>query len=71
MILADDVIKAEHLSLGESVSKSDSNSVDILTGVSLEELEKAAILKTWKRTPATKTDTAEQLGVSVKTPITN
>ncbi|WP_022945305.1 sigma-54 interaction domain-containing protein [Pseudoalteromonas ruthenica] len=67
MILADDVIKAEHLSLGESVSKSDSNSVDIPTGVSLEALEKAAILKNLEENAGNKTDTAEQLGVSVKT----
>ncbi|MDX1392142.1 MAG: helix-turn-helix domain-containing protein [Rheinheimera sp.] len=37
------------------------------SGVPLEHLEKAAILNTLQQNAGNKTDTAEQLGISVKT----
>lgn len=67
-ILADDVIKDEHLifdipplETGTSVADS------VPTGVPLEEIEKAAIMKTLEDRDGNKTETAQELGISVKT----
>ena len=68
-ILAGTIIEPEHLLLDEP--KSDANAdivIDAIpTGVRLDELEKAAILRTLAKNGGNKTDTAQQLGVSVKT----
>jgi len=68
-ILADTTIEPEHLLLDEPQPDTDGGSVadTIPTGVRLDELEKAAILRTLARNGGNKTDTAQQLGVSVKT----
>lgn len=67
-ILADDIIKDEHLifdtpplETGTSIEEA------VPTGVSLEEIEKAAILNTLQENQGNKTETAHKLGISVKT----
>jgi len=64
-ILADDVISAEHIVL-EDGDASDSTT-SLPTSLSLEEIEKEVILKTLAENEGRKKETAEQLGVSVKT----
>lgn len=67
-ILADNIIQPEHLLL--ELSKADENASclsEVPCGVPLEELEKAAILNTLAQNAGNKTDTAQQLGISVKT----
>ena len=52
------------------LSKADENASclsEVPCGVPLEELEKAAILNTLAQNAGNKTDTAQQLGISVKT----
>lgn len=68
-ILADNLIEPEHLLLDEPHFDHNDDSVSdaIPTGVRLDELEKAAILRTLAKNGGNKTDTAQQLGVSVKT----
>lgn len=67
-ILADRVIEPEHLLLDKATALSASSNVQAVpVGVSLEELEKAAILTTLQQNSGNKTDTAQQLGISVKT----
>ncbi|KKO47935.1 ATPase AAA [Arsukibacterium sp. MJ3] len=66
-ILADNTIEAEHLLLDELNAGSELTTIDIPTGIRLDELEKAAILTTLAKNGGNKTDTAQQLGVSVKT----
>ncbi|MBV2129407.1 sigma-54 interaction domain-containing protein [Arsukibacterium indicum] len=68
-ILADSLIEPEHLLLDELHIDSTDNPVadTIPAGVRLDELEKAAILRTLAKNGGNKTDTAQQLGVSVKT----
>jgi DNA-binding NtrC family response regulator len=66
-ILADKQILPEHLLLDSSAQQSEHNQTDVPTGVTLEQLEKAAILKTLQQNAGNKTDTARQLGISVKT----
>jgi DNA-binding NtrC family response regulator len=66
-ILADNTIEAEHLLLDEHNAGSELTTIDIPTGIRLDELEKAAILTTLAKNGGNKTDTAQQLGVSVKT----
>ena len=67
-ILADNQIQPEHLLLD---SQADSTTEHCLTevpcGLPLEALEKAAILNTLAQNAGNKTDTARQLGISVKT----
>lgn len=65
-ILADDVINPEHIVI-ENMEKKPSNDFSVPTGVPLEELEKQAIVGTLEENDGNKTETAEQLGVSVKT----
>ncbi|MDX1538937.1 sigma-54 dependent transcriptional regulator [Arsukibacterium sp.] len=68
-ILADNIIEPEHLLLDEPhIDTNDDSVADAIpAGVRLDELEKAAILRTLARNGGNKTDTAQQLGVSVKT----
>ena len=67
-ILADKQIAPEHLLLEQSSTSSElSDSQAVPAGVPLEELEKAAILSTLQQNAGNKTDTAQQLGISVKT----
>ncbi|MEL0611544.1 sigma-54 dependent transcriptional regulator [Marinomonas arenicola] len=67
-ILANDVIKPEHLiinSLGDDDQADDSQKVPV--GMRLDDIEKIAITETLKENAGNKTDTAQQLGISVKT----
>ncbi|WP_215398754.1 sigma-54 interaction domain-containing protein [Rheinheimera oceanensis] len=67
-ILADKQILPEHLLLETLTDDSDEQCLtEVPCGVSLEELEKAAILNTLEQNAGNKTDTAQQLGISVKT----
>lgn len=68
-ILADNLIEPEHLLLEEPhIDRNDDSATDTVpVGVRLDELEKAAILRTLAKNGGNKTDTAQQLGVSVKT----
>ncbi|MBZ9613134.1 sigma-54 interaction domain-containing protein [Rheinheimera maricola] len=67
-ILADNLIQPEHLLLEASRDdNSDSCLSEVPCGVPLEQLEKAAILNTLAQNAGNKTDTAQQLGISVKT----
>lgn len=64
-ILADDVISAEHIVLEDGEASDSTTSLP--TSLSLEEIEKEVILKTLAENEGRKKETAEQLGVSVKT----
>lgn len=67
-ILADSHILPEHLLLERSAdSEEDECLAEVPCGLPLEELEKAAILNTLEQNAGNKTDTARQLGISVKT----
>ncbi|KKO47146.1 ATPase AAA [Arsukibacterium ikkense] len=68
-ILADAIIEPDHLLLDEPLNCAESDGLcdAVPTGVRLDELEKAAILSTLAKNGGNKTDTAQQLGVSVKT----
>lgn len=67
-ILADKKILPEHLLLETPTDNAaDQQLSDVPSGVPLEHLEKAAILNTLQQNAGNKTDTAEQLGISVKT----
>lgn len=67
-ILADKLIRPEHLLLETpTTDKAKQCLADVPCGVPLEHLEKAAILNTLEQNAGNKTDTAQQLGISVKT----
>ena len=67
-ILADQLLQPEHLLLETPSEKAtESNLNDVPGGVPLQQIEKAAILNTLAQNDGNKTDTAEQLGISVKT----
>lgn len=66
-ILADDVITSEHLVLDDCLEVAESEAMAIPAGVPLEEIEKTAITATLASNQGNKTETAEQLGISVKT----
>ena len=67
-ILADKLLQPEHLLLETPPEPSaESNLSDVPSGVPLQQIEKAAILNTLAQNDGNKTDTAEQLGISVKT----
>jgi DNA-binding NtrC family response regulator len=67
-ILADHVIYPEHLvtnDLNDHIETDKSAGIPI--GMRLDDIEKIAILKTLKKNDGNRTDTANQLGISVKT----
>ncbi|REG86657.1 sigma-54 interaction domain-containing protein [Marinomonas pollencensis] len=67
-ILANDVIEPEHLiinSLGDTEQADDGHGIPV--GMRLDDIEKIAITETLKENDGNKTDTAQQLGISVKT----
>ncbi|MBJ7554422.1 sigma-54 interaction domain-containing protein [Marinomonas spartinae] len=67
-IMSDDVIEADNLVLhGGYQKKSSEIEACIPQGMKLEDLEKIAITQTLKQNLGNKTDTAQQLGISVKT----
>ncbi len=66
-ILADDVIQVQHLVLDQVSSEESMGSDGIPSGMPLDEIEKIAIEKTLAENQGNKTDSAEQLGISVKT----
>ena len=67
-ILADDIILPEHLITNDfnDQTKYD-ETYGVPTGMRLDDMEKIAILKTLKKNDGNKTDTANQLGISIKT----
>jgi len=67
-ILADKVISTEHLIFEAPPLETGSSLEEIIpAGVALEEIEKAAIIKTLNVNEGNKTETAQDLGISVKT----
>jgi len=64
-ILADDTISIDHLIIDTLASAEPAS--DIPTDMPLDEVEKSVILKTLEEKGGNKTETAEQLGISVKT----
>ncbi|MBC3765339.1 sigma-54 interaction domain-containing protein [Neptunicella marina] len=67
-ILADEVILPEHLILDDtSETTSSSDEISVPTGVPLHEIERVAIEQTLLENDGNKSDTAAQLGISVKT----
>lgn len=67
-ILATETILPEHLLLEtRGVDSSDDGLGEIPGGVPLDQLERAAILNTLQQNDGNKTDTAQQLGISIKT----
>lgn len=64
-ILADSLIEARHVIIEEPIS--DSPKADVPTGMSLDEIEKQVILKVLRETDGKKKESAERLGISVKT----
>ncbi len=66
-LLSDDVIDAEHLILENELSQTQSNHKTVPGGIPLDEVERRAIIKTLKANNGNKSETAQQLGISVKT----
>lgn len=67
-ILSDKQILPEHLLLNTEDTEADAQCLaEVPCGVPLDDLEKAAILNTLEQNAGNKTDTAQQLGISVKT----
>ncbi|MEE2000290.1 sigma-54 dependent transcriptional regulator [Alkalimonas sp. MEB108] len=69
-ILADSIIEPNHLLLDECMpgqNDCELAAASVPVGVRLDEVEKAVILRTLALNGGNKTDTAQQLGVSVKT----
>lgn len=67
-ILADDVIKDDHLIFDTPPLESGTTLEEMVpSGVSLEEIEKAAIINTLEENGGNKTETAQELGISLKT----
>ena len=67
-ILSDKQILHEHLLLNTEDTEADAQCLaEVPCGVPLDDLEKAAILNTLEQNAGNKTDTAQQLGISVKT----
>lgn len=67
-ILADDVIRDEHLIFDTPPLETGTSIEDLVpAGVSLEDLEKAAIFNTLEENAGNKTESAQELGISVKT----
>tara|TARA_R110002073_G_scaffold131684_5_gene278384 strand:+ start:345 stop:1688 length:1344 start_codon:yes stop_codon:yes gene_type:complete len=64
-ILADETITVDHLII-DTVASEEARS-DIPTNMPLDAIEKSVILKTLEEKGGNKTETAEQLGISVKT----
>lgn len=64
-ILADDTITIDHLIIEAGASTADAGNIP--TNMPLDEIEKTVILKTLEDKGGNKTETAEQLGISVKT----
>lgn len=65
-ILSEDVIEAGHIVI-DTLPETVDSALAVPTGVPLEEIEKQAIVQTLEENEGNKTETAEQLGVSVKT----
>ncbi|WP_447065682.1 helix-turn-helix domain-containing protein, partial [Vibrio alginolyticus] len=67
-ILADDTIRDEHLIFDTPPLETGTSIEDLVpAGVSLEEIEKAAIINTLEENQGNKTESAQELGISVKT----
>ncbi|MGX5201061.1 sigma-54 interaction domain-containing protein [Aliikangiella sp. IMCC44632] len=67
-ILAEDMIDSEHLILEDELrGESQSVTQTVPSGIPLEEIERRAIEKTLQDNEGNKSETAEQLGISVKT----
>jgi DNA-binding NtrC family response regulator len=67
-ILADKVIHPEHLITNDANRHTEEDqTAGIPIGMRLEEIEKIAILKTLKNNEGNRSDTAHQLGISIKT----
>ena len=66
-ILADDAITEEHLILDDTLESNEPNATTLPSGMPLDEVEKGVILKTLAANNGNKTETANQLGVSIKT----
>lgn len=67
-ILSDSIIHPEHLVTNDLSDQTETNTTaGIPTGMRLDDIEKIAILKTLKNNNGNKTDTANQLGISIKT----
>ncbi|MDP5189029.1 sigma-54 interaction domain-containing protein [Rheinheimera baltica] len=67
-ILADKMIEPDHLLLEMALADTTETELnEVPAGVPLEQLEKAAILNTLEQNAGNKTDSAQQLGISVKT----
>jgi DNA-binding NtrC family response regulator len=64
-ILADKQIEPEHLLIEEATATA--AAAEVPSDMPLDELEKAAIFAALERNNGNKTDTAQQLGISVKT----
>jgi DNA-binding NtrC family response regulator len=67
-ILADEIIQEEHLIFDTPPLETGSTIEEMVpAGVTLEEIEKAAIVNTLEENEGNKTETAKDLGISVKT----
>lgn len=66
-ILADHTIHPEHIITNEINAQAPSKTAGIPHGMRLDDIEKIAILKTLKSNDGNRTDTANQLGISIKT----
>ncbi|MCW8356186.1 helix-turn-helix domain-containing protein [Marinomonas pontica] len=65
--MADHTIHPEHIITNEINAQAPSKTAGIPHGMRLDDIEKIAILKTLKSNDGNRTDTANQLGISIKT----
>ena len=66
-ILADEIIQTEHLILDQVSASENVDQQSVPIGMSLDEIEKIAIEQSLEHHAGNKTETAQQLGISVKT----
>mgnify|MGYP002515233718 CR=1 FL=1 len=66
-ILANTVVEPEHLIINTLGHTKDTDDAKIPVGMRLDDIEKMAITATLKENSGNKTDTAQQLGISIKT----
>lgn len=66
-ILAETIINTQHLVFESAAEANETPNEQLPTGMSLEEIEKMAILQAMQENEGNKTETAQQLGISIKT----
>ncbi len=66
-IMADETIQPEHIIINTMNRTNEDKTAGIPMGMRLDDIEKIVIIKTLKKNNGNRTDTAHQLGISIKT----